>query len=376
MAKVVTAYSAVMTNTSYIYDRPDDDGEKTQYDYGTELRLHRNYAERETNGYYPVIYPENGWIEYWVVGEIEPIYETVTDACTAPESLTIAGKTMTINGGAGGDLNMLTGFGVSWRERAITGNEWSAWSADEVTESRAVDVTANAGKVRQYRARTLGSAGAEYYSGYTICETLVNGNTAAKTPTIVLPRNNAMTISQTPVVVVSCPADAEGDAMVLKRRIDSGAWTDVASVTGGGGTVYDRLPAQAIGGHQIFYRLVDQNDAASDMAKIYLVFSGMEWGRTIASGDIISNKAISHINDIEEMLYAVNTQRRYYELPVITLPGSVGKFADWGRQMKTMFDSVNACLVAAGRTVPSGNISQEWPNADTINLIRNRVKMI
>ena len=376
MAKVVESYRAVMTNTGYIFEQPDPSSDKTKYPYGTVLTLSPNYVEKETNGYYKVRAPESGWISYQIVGDITPNYTTSTDACTAPDSLTVSGKVLTINGGAGGDLNTLTGFGVSWRERAITGNEWSAWSADTVVTGRTVDVTASAGKVRQYRARTMGSAGAAYYSGYTICETIVSGNTAAKTPTIILPSNNAMTISKTPVVVVSCPADEDGDSMVLKRRIDSGEWTDVANVSGMGGTVYDRLPTQENGAHLIFYQLVDQNNAASDLAKINIVFSGAEWSRTITSGDIISNRSISHADDIEEMLYAVNMQRLYYELPTITLPGNVGKFADWGRQMKTMFDSVNACLVAAGRTVPNDSISQEWPNANTINLIRTRATTV
>lgn len=373
MAKVVESYRAVMTNTGYIFEQPDPSSDKTQYPHGTVLTLSPNYVEKETNGYYKVRAPESGWISYQIVGDITPNYTTSTDACTAPDSLTVSGKVLTINGGAGGDLNTLTGFGVSWRERAVNGTEWGAWSADTVVTSRSVDVSANAGKVRQYRARTMGSAGATYYSGYTICQTLVSGNTAAKTPTIVLPRKNAMTISKTPVVVVNCPEDADGDSMVLKRRVDSGDWADIATVAGGGGTVYDKLPSQTNGVHMVTYRLVDENGAGSDMVNLNIVFSAAEWSRMITAGDVISNETISHVEDIDEMLYAVNIQRLYYDLPTIELPGGVGLFKDWGKQMRAMFDAVNACLVAAGRSAATNDMSADWPNAAMINAIRTKV---
>lgn len=376
MAKVVDQYSAVMNSTDYIFDRPDVAGEKTQYDYGQELRLPANYSERETDGFYPVTYPENGWIRYYIVAEITPIYKTVTDKCTPPTSLTISGKQLIIAGGAGGDLNTFTGFGVSWRERNITGNEWGGWSTETVTTSRNVDVTANAGKVRQYRARTQGSAGESYYSDYVVCETLVSGNTAAKTPSILLPSNGAVSSSLTPVVVISCSADNEGDAMKLQRSIDGGDWMKVADVAGTGGTVYDQLPAQTAGQHTIRYKLADINNAESAAVSVAIVISAAAWTRTIAAGDIISNKEISHVADINEMVAAVNVQRMYYGLDVIKLPGTVGRFADWKMQMQSMLDAVNQNIAAAGKKAIKTTVTSAYPNAETINAIRQSVLMV
>lgn len=375
MAQAVDSYSAVMTNTGYIYDRPDASGSKTQYQYGTELLLPANYAERETNGFYPVIYPENGWISYMIVSQRTPNYKTVTDACTGPDSLSISGGTLTITGGAGGDLNTFSGFGISWRERDITGTEWGAWSAESVTTARTISATANAGKVRQYRVRTQGSAGEAYYSGYVVCETLVSGNTAAKTPVILLPASGAVSGSATPVVVISCGADNEGDQMTLRRSIDGGDWTDAASVPGTGGTVYDRLPAQSAGMHTIRYKLADANAAESGEAGVTVAIGTADWMREIRSGDIISNKEISHIADINEMAAAVNVQRLYYGLDVITLPGTVGRFADWGRQMQTMLDASRQCLAAAGQPVTASE-SDIYPCAATINELRQRITMV
>jgi hypothetical protein len=290
--------------------------------------------------------------------------------------LTISGKQLTIAGGAGGDLNTFTGFGVSWRERNITGNEWGGWSTETVTTSRTVDVTANAGKVRQYRARTQGSAGESYYSDYVVCETLVSGNTAAKTPSILLPSNGAVSSSLTPVVVISCSADNEGDAMKLQRSIDGGEWMEVADVAGTGGTVYDQLPAQTAGQHTIRYKLSDINNAESAAVSVAIVISAATWTRTIAAGDIISNREISHIADINEMVAAVNVQRMYYGLDVIKLPGTVGRFADWKMQMQRMLDAVNHNIAAAGKKVIKTTVISVYPNAETINAIRKSVLMV
>lgn len=375
MARVIENYSAVMNSTDYIFDRPDVSGSKTQYDYGQELRLPANYGERETDGFYPVTYPENGWIRYYVVGGITPNYKTVTDKCTPPSSLTISGNKMIIIGGAGGDLNTFAGYGISWRERDITGDEWSAWSAETETTTTTVNVTANAGKVRQYRARTQGSAGEAYYSDYVVCETLVSGNTAAKVPTILLPVSGAVSSSQTPVVVVNCGADNEGDQMTLQRSIDGGDWINAATVPGDGGTVYDRLPAQTAGTHVIGYKLTDINAAESETVSVSVVIGAASWTREIKSGDIISNKNISHIADINEMAAAVNVQRLYYGLEPISLPGTVGKFADWGQQMQTMLDASKQCLAAAGQPV-TASTSDVYPSANTINELRQRITMV
>lgn len=372
MAQVIDNYSAVMTNTGYIYDRADVSGSKTQYEYGTELLLPANYAERETNGFYPVIYPENGWINYMIVSQRTPNYKTVTDACTTPESLSISGNTMTITGGAGGDLNTLEGFGLQWRERDADGS-WGSWSTEAVSASRTVTVAVNPSKVRQYRVRTRGSAGEAYYSEWVVCETLLNGNTAAATPSITLPANEAVSGSQTPVVVISCCADSEGDQMTLQRSIDGGDWMNAATVAGSGGTVYDQLPAQASGRHTIRYKLVDINQAESGAAEIAIVVGAAAWSRSIASGNIISSKTISHQADIMEMLNAVNVQRLYYGLDPITLPGTLGRFVDWGRQMDALLKATNACHAAAGQPAEQSDTDSTWPNAAMINLIRQKI---
>lgn len=378
MAQVIDYYTSSMNSRWYIYPDAYTMEGGVQYEAGTSLRLPANYGERETNGRYPVTSPMSGWLNFTYFNAITPVYKTITDACTAPTNVTIntSTKVMTITGGAGGDLNTFEGFGIQWRERDITGTTWGSWSTETVTASRTVSVTVNAGKVRQYRVRTRGSAGSSYYSAYVNCATLLSGNTAAAAPTILLPAAEAVTASQTPVVVVSCSADNEGDQMTLQRKIDSGSYAAVTTVGGSGGTVYDKLPTLANGRHTITYRVVDVNGGTSGEKSVAIVVGRAAWARTIASGTIIANATISHVADINELLNAVNVQRMYYGLATIKLPGTVGRFVDWGRQMDALLKGTNECLAAAGQPVTASDVSDVWPNAATINTIRNQAVMV
>ena len=372
MAKTIVAYSAVLTNTDYIFDRPDLSGEKTAYDYGTELRLPADYAARESNGFYPVTYPESGWVRYYMVGSISPVYETTPDKCKAPTSVTVnaTAKTLTISGGAGGDLNTFTGYGISWRDAKIGSNNYGAWSSDVVVTSTSNKVTYNItapnGYVRQFRVRTLGSAGAAYYSDYVTGTTLV-GNTPPKTPQIKLPAANAVTIHHSPYIVLEFEADADGDTMTVKRKVDNGEWVNVGTTNGGIFT--DRPPKLKTGRRVVSYKL-DDGKAESEAVSIEFVVSSHVWGRKISTGDVIANATISHRGEISDMLTAVNEQRLFYGLGVITLPGVVGRFGSWGEQMAALLDGVNECrrvsnIASIALTIP------QYPTASVINTIRS-----
>ena len=370
MAKTIVAYSAVMTSTDYIFDRPDSSGDKTQYDYGTELRLPADYASRENNGFYPVTYPENGWVRYYVVGSISPIYETTTDKCKAPTSVTLntSTKTIAISGGAGGDLNTFTGYGVSWRDAKIGTTSYGAWSSDvTVTGGTTVKYTVSApnGYIRQFRVRTLGSAGESYYSDYVVCDTTLTANVAPSTPTILKPVENTKTFHASPIAVIECAADPDKDAMTLFRQIDNGSWVAVSASPVG--TVYDQLPALGIGQHTVSYKLADPY-AESAVSKRTFTVADHLWSRTIKTGDVISNPYISHRNDITEMLSAINTQRAFYGIGGISLTG-VGNFKSWALCMQTLLNGINACRTATGLEAQALDIPA-YPTALVINTIR------
>ncbi len=378
MAQVISHYAATVGGNScmYYYAEAKNTSAATRIYTGTAVTLPVDYESRLTNNLYPTIDP-GGWIYAVYFRDITPVYVTVTDPCTPPSKLTMdtAAKKLTITGGAGGDLNAWSGFGISWRERKISTDSWGAWSADSVVTSRTVSAEVNSGMVRQYRARTLGAAGSEYYSAYTVCDTLLIGNTAAGTPIVLLPVSGAQTCSSSPSVVIECPADPDGDAMTLQRSVDGGAWVTAVSVAGSGGTVRDSFSV-GTGSHTVRYRLRDTSGTGGGEDGISFTRAEKPWNREIRSGDIIANREISFVADILEMLERVNVLRHYCGLTELALPGTPGALADWRAQLLAMQQAVEECS-AACRLGSCGFASADaWPNAQQITLLRSKLDTI
>ena len=102
----------------------------------------------------------------------KPIFYTACGAPTSPTvSATLSRGAVTLSWGAGsaGTNNSVTGYDVERRESS-DGSSWGSWatvSGSPVTGT-SLDVTppGTVGNYYQYRVRTRGSAGSDYYSGW------------------------------------------------------------------------------------------------------------------------------------------------------------------------------------------------------------------
>ena len=376
MAQVLSHYAATVGGNScmYYYAEAKNTSEATRIYTGTAVTLPVDYEARLTNRLYPTIDP-GGWIYAVYFRDITPVYVTVTDPCTPPSALTLdaQAKTLTISGGSGGDLNAWTGFGVCWRERKISSAEWGAWSAESVVQSRTVGVEVNSGMVRQFRVRTRGAAGSAYYSAYVVCGALLNGNTAAGTPLVLLPVSGAVTCAPAPVIKVECPPDADGDAMTLERSVDGGAWQTAAVLDGSGGIVCDAVDVDE-GAHTVQYRLVDANGDGGGTDSVSFTRVAYAWKRSIHPGDIIANREISFVADILEMQERVDLVRTFYGMSAVDLPGTPGRLADWAAQLAAMQNAVDECRLLTGRTAYGFAAASAWPCAEEINQLRSAVE--
>lgn len=374
MAQVIDRYRAEVGNSStmYYYCYPDNTSEATRIYTGEVIYLAADYLSGMVGSMYRMVDPE-GWIQWYHVRSIEPVYRTVTDVCTAPDSVSIQNGMLTISGGSGGDLNAWTGFGVSYRERAINSVFWGEWSTDTVVTDRVVQGFASHGTVRQYRVRTLGAAGAMYYSHYTVCETFISGDMPAATPIILLPVSGADTYSAVCAAMISCPRDPDGETMTLQRSLDGNSWTDVAAVPGIGGIICDVLSPE-IGTHTLRYRLVDGSGVSGGEDMISFVRNGLYWYRPVNSSDIIANPQISFVSDVYQMYGCINRLRSFYGRPEIELPGTIGQVADWYKQLYTMQNAVDECRRASGRSVYGFRRSNHWAEAFSINQLREAIQ--
>ena len=374
MAQVIDCYRAEAggSSTMYYYRYPDNTSQATRIYTGEAIYLAANYLSAMEGSMYRMVDPD-GWIQWYHVRDIQPVYRTVTDACTAPEAVSIQNGVLTISGGSGGDLNAWTGFGISHRDRAISSAAWGAWSADEICTERSVPVSADSGMVRQYRVRTFGEAGSDYYSAYTVCETLISGNTAAGVPVILLPVSGMSTCSGVCIVKIQCPPEPDGDTMTLQRSMEGGAWTDVTVLDGAGGTVYDTL-APETGAHALRYRLVDANGESGGEDAISFERAALVWNREISQYDIIANQEISFVEDVNQLFDCVNRLRAFYGKPQLVMPGTPGVLADWHRQMYAMQEGVDGCRRATGREAYGFQLPTGWPKAYRINQLKEAIE--
>ncbi len=375
MAKVISYYRAEAggSSTMYYYDKPDNSSNAVRIYTGTIINLVADYASRMSGSFYLMQAPK-GWIHWYHVQNITPEYKTVLDPCTPPTSLSLDAETkiLTITGGDGGDLNAFSGFGVSFRERSVNETVWEEWSEDTAVTGRVVSVTVNAGKVRQYRVRTLGEAGSEHYSEYVLCQDMLNGNIAAGTPVILLPLAGAKTCAGVAAFLIDCPAEPDGDAMTLQRSLDSGAWTDVTGLASTGGLVTDLL-ALTQPTHTVRYRLMDANGAIGGEDGIAIRMETPVWLREIAAGDVIANQQISFVDDLNQLHQLVNTLRAFYGLSDVLLPGAAGRFGDAQEQLTAMQSAVDGCRSATGRAAYGFETVTGFPEAAQIARLKQAV---
>jgi len=376
MAKVIDCYAAEAggSSTMYYYRYPDNTSEATRIYTGEAIYLAADYLDSMSGNMYRMVDPE-GWIQWYHVQNIQPVYKTITDKCAVPSAVTldVGAKTLVITGGDGGDLNEWIGFGVSHRERAVSSTAWGAWSQDEVITTRSYTVSSVGGMVRQYRVRTLGAAGSGYYSEYAVCDTLLNGNTAAHTPVVLLPLSGMESCARRIAVTIECPPEPDGESMSLQRRMDQGAWETAASLAGAGGVVCDVLDTEE-GSHTLSYRLLDAAGESGGEDSITFVCAPPVWKRSIAPGDVIANRQISFAQDITEMLMYLNKLRAFYGLTAIALPGRIGGVFDWHRQLDAMQMAVDECRIASGQPVYEFDRPVVWPSADQINQMRTALE--
>lgn len=372
MARVISHYTAAAGGSSamYYYALADDTSKAVRIDTGTAIKLPEDYILRSQNSMLPTIEP-GGWMFWYYVQNIQPVYQIVADPCTVPDEvvLDVEAKTLSIVGGTGGDLNEWSGFAVSYRQRQISSTEWSDWSQEEITALRTVAVSADSGMVRQYRVRTMGSAGSDYYSPYVVCQTLLIGNTPAGTPVVLLPLAEHETFSNAVSVKINCPPEPDGDGMMLQKSLNGGFWMDVAAVPGTGGVVYDSIPVSD-GAYHVRYRLMDANGKTGEEDNVVFTRVTHIWKREITSGAIIANREISFVSDIAEMLECLNRLRAFYGLGDAVLPGEMGRLADWQSQLNAMQEALDECRIAAGWGSYGFAQASAWPDAQQINHLR------
>lgn len=97
------------------------------------------------------------------------------------------------------------------------------------------------------------------------------------------------------------------------------------------------------------------------------------WTRGIGAGDVISDARRWHTEDVDELIYYLNTRQKADGLDTFTWPEAKrGLFAGWGECMSEMQTKLNECLTAEGleaRTF-TAVAAGDYPKAIIINELR------
>lgn len=193
-------------------------------------------------------------------------------ACTAPTTVSLAATSSTgenvrlsWSGANAGVGNSITGYEVQRRE-STDGASWGSWSSLDTTTSTYINVAppTTAGSYYQYQVRTLGSAGANYNSGWKISSnTLRRSYTACGAPTSCAVDS---TLSLIATVLRWSGATAGYGNMISKYEVQrrskapGGSWSAWSAFETTSGTSLSVSPP-ATAGHYYQYRVRAQGTA-------------------------------------------------------------------------------------------------------------------
>ena len=226
----------------------------------------------------------------------------------------------------------------------------------------------NPGATIRYRTISVDKLGAEgsswVYSAY------VTKNTPPSTPTANYPKNNSTIYQKNIPYSLNIATEPNGQTMTLYYKQNGGTEKSLGTVTAGVKKGYIALEN---GTHTLGFYLKDSMGAVSGTVNLRITVSATGWGRTISSSAVISNSTISHKSEVKEMLDRINGIRGYVGLGSVTLPGTLGKWADWKAQMERLQQAVADAHRSYGNTVPTLLAVPTYPAANVINQIRDMI---
>ncbi len=268
----------------------------------------------------------------------------------------------------------LTGYQVQ-QQLSADGGTWGDWAdVKQVSENTAaVSPSVNRGQYVRFRVRsvdTLSAASAWAESSS------VRRNRVPNAP-VILCAGALDRVSASPVFAVTASAEPDGESMTVQYMVEAPngaqelAWTDTGVLSSSGGkAVFRGNLVLETGTHRLLVRLTDASGGVSPSASSAFTVGSIPWARTIASGTVIANESISHQADINELLTQVNLCRARMGLGNITLPGTVGAFADWQKQMNALAEGMKDCYAALKETAEAVTVPV-YPAAAAVNAVRN-----
>lgn len=268
----------------------------------------------------------------------------------------------------------LAGYQIQ-QQLSADGSTWGDWAdVMQVSENTAaVSPSVNRGQYVRFRVRSVDTLAAA--SSWAVSSS-VRRNRVPDAP-VILCAGNLDRVSSSPVFAATAETEPDGESMTVQYMIEAQngaqelAWTDAGILPSSGGKAAFRgnLVLET-GIHRLLVRLVDASGGVSASASAAFTVGTIDWTRTIAPGSVIADETISHRADITELLTQVNLCRARVGLETITLPGMVGAFADWQKQMTALRGGVKDCYTVLKETAEAVDVPV-YPAAAAVNGLRS-----
>ncbi len=268
----------------------------------------------------------------------------------------------------------LAGYQVQ-QQLSADGSTWGDWAdVTQVSKNTAiVSPSVNRGQYVRFRVRSMDTLSAA--SAWAV-SAAVRRNRVPDAP-VILCSGNLDRVSASPVFAVTAGKEPDGESMTVQYMVEAQngaqelAWTDAGILPSSGGKAAFRgnlVPET--GTHRLLVRLVDASGGVSASASSAFTVGSIPWARAIASGAVIADESISHRADIHELLEQVNLCRARVGLENVTLPGTIGAFADWQKQMNALLEGLKDCYTAVKETAEIVTVPV-YPAAHAVNGLRN-----
>ena len=246
-------------------------------------------------------------------------YTLPFSACTAPSAASLdaavseGNVTLSFSGAAGGTNNGITGMEVQYSESDDNAS-WSAWQALTViatssgSGSFAVAPSSTRARYRRFQLRTLGAAGASYYSGWKVVTGSVRRNSAPVAPGVTAPVASKITYNSQPRILATVGSDADGHTQTLAA---SGyAASSTGAQAAGKKLVLRRSSAAAAGAQSVSVSSTDALGVASSAVDRSFTYAVPSW----ADAALVAGETPIKAAHMAELQTAINNVRAYYGL--------------------------------------------------------------
>lgn len=299
-----------------------------------------------------------------------------TSACGAPTLLSLGATlsedsvTLSGSGASAGTGNAITGYEVQYRD-SVDGVNWGAWAALTVVPSSTTSFSTSVmppdtrGNYRQLRARTQGSAGASYYSGWKESTNTVRKNRLPGAPVIAFPVNGTTTYNACPRIAFQIGSEPDGQGQLAKLSVDE---TDAFS-NGVNSAYFSRVGASfgngdcliacwgtvlSIGSHTITVVAQDGMSAVDG--------ASMPRTITVAALNLADPVLIPGVTEVKavhitELRVALTNLLAYFGLPAVSWPAITAGVTDISAShIQQLRDVVNSIINAINGFDPAGSL--------------------